>query len=162
MVIRCEGPGLNPPPPKKTLRVSHLALSSSRLLSRVTLAECAGITWLDLDRVEQRYLLAAGADTSVALYDTQVSGAVVWPCTTHRSGGRWCGPVRHTGQWGGGVALYVMEIRGAVVWPCTTWRSGGRWCDLVQHTGQGGGGVALYDKEGRGADPECRCGWWRG
>ena len=60
------------------------------------------------------------------------------------------------------MALYVMEIRGAVVWPCTTWRSGGRWCDLVQHTGQGGGGVALYDKEGRGADPECRCGWWRG
>lgn len=31
------------------------------------------VTWLDLDRVEQRYLLSAAADCSIAIYDTQVS-----------------------------------------------------------------------------------------
>ena len=51
----------------------------------------------------------------MALYNTQVRGAVVWPCTTHRSVGRWCGAVRHGDQGGGGVALYDMEVRGAVV-----------------------------------------------
>ena len=34
-------------------------------------AHTGGVTWLDLDAVEQRYLLAGAADASVAIYDTQ-------------------------------------------------------------------------------------------
>lgn len=43
----------------------------------------AGITWLDLDRVEGRYLLASAADASIAVYDTQQAqqGQVgYWSC----------------------------------------------------------------------------------
>ena len=39
-----------------------------------------GVTWLDLDRIEQRYLLAGAADGSIAAYDVQVRGTLRLPC----------------------------------------------------------------------------------
>ncbi|RMZ56155.1 hypothetical protein APUTEX25_004579 [Auxenochlorella protothecoides] len=49
-------------------RLSHLALDPGTLLRPLPLG---GVNWLDLERVEDRYLLAASSDASVLLYDTQ-------------------------------------------------------------------------------------------
>lgn len=54
----------------RDFRCSQLQLSSKFLTSVQQ-----GITWLDLDKVESRYLISAGADASVAVYDTQASNA---------------------------------------------------------------------------------------
>ena len=35
-------------------------------------AHTGGVLWLDLDHIDHRYLLAGGADGSVAAYDVQV------------------------------------------------------------------------------------------
>ncbi|KAL6780864.1 hypothetical protein ACKKBG_A08775 [Auxenochlorella protothecoides x Auxenochlorella symbiontica] len=48
--------------------LSHLALDPGTLLRPLPLG---GVNWLDLERVEDRYLLAASSDASVVLYDTQ-------------------------------------------------------------------------------------------
>ncbi|MEW5302760.1 MAG: hypothetical protein WDW36_005509 [Sanguina aurantia] len=45
--------------------------SKLQLSSKFLQSVQQGITWLDLDRLESRYLLCAGADASVAVYDTQ-------------------------------------------------------------------------------------------
>lgn len=52
-----------------TCRVASFHLSGARQFSR---AHDGGICWLDLEKVEHRYLLSSSADASVALHDTQV------------------------------------------------------------------------------------------
>ncbi|KAK9835172.1 hypothetical protein WJX81_003251 [Elliptochloris bilobata] len=54
-------------------RAHSLVLSGDKTISSV---HTGGVTWLDLDCVEERYLLAGAADGSVAAYDIQVPVAV--------------------------------------------------------------------------------------
>eukprot|EP00232_Nephroselmis_pyriformis_P015783 CAMPEP_0182875610 /NCGR_PEP_ID=MMETSP0034_2-20130328/13646_1 /TAXON_ID=156128 /ORGANISM="Nephroselmis pyriformis, Strain CCMP717" /LENGTH=118 /DNA_ID=CAMNT_0025008357 /DNA_START=151 /DNA_END=504 /DNA_ORIENTATION=- len=53
-----------------TRRVSGMALSRDKEMAP---ALRGGITWLDVDLVEARYLLAGATDASVAVYDTLVA-----------------------------------------------------------------------------------------
>ena len=46
-----------------------LAFSRSKAIQS---AHAGGVLWLDLDRIDHRYLLAGGADGSIAAYDVQV------------------------------------------------------------------------------------------
>jgi DNA excision repair protein ERCC-8 len=56
--------------PLSTLfRYSSLQLSQRKLFRS---AHRGGVTWLDLDHVEQRYLLSCASDASIAIYDTQL------------------------------------------------------------------------------------------
>ncbi len=72
----------------RTLDVSHdvafSGISSSGIqggpnAASASAAAAPGVLWLDLDQVEQRWLLAGTADATVAVYDTQVG----------------CGPLGH-------------------------------------------------------------------
>ena len=49
-------------------RARSLVFSGEKSISSV---HTGGVTWLDLDCVEERYLLAGAADGSVAAYDVQ-------------------------------------------------------------------------------------------
>ena len=49
-------------------RASCLEFSREKVINS---AHNGGVTWLDLDCVEERYLLAGAADGSVAAYDVQ-------------------------------------------------------------------------------------------
>uniref|UniRef100_A0A7S0WP23 DNA excision repair protein ERCC-8 n=1 Tax=Chlamydomonas leiostraca TaxID=1034604 RepID=A0A7S0WP23_9CHLO len=55
----------------RSRRCAGLELARSRNLSEV---HVGGVTWLELDTTEHRYLLTGGADGSVAVYDTQALG----------------------------------------------------------------------------------------
>jgi hypothetical protein len=55
--------------PRNWCRKLLLGFSNAKVIRS---AHGAGITWLDLDHVEQRYLLAGSADASVVAYDVQV------------------------------------------------------------------------------------------
>ncbi|KAL6780866.1 hypothetical protein ACKKBG_A08775 [Auxenochlorella protothecoides x Auxenochlorella symbiontica] len=61
-------PACSPQHLRSYARLSHLALDPGTLLRPLPLG---GVNWLDLERVEDRYLLAASSDASVVLYDTQ-------------------------------------------------------------------------------------------
>ena len=67
-----------PPPPPGAAPPLHFPPVSTRLLSLefshdkvIRSVHTGGVTCLDLDAVEQRYLLAGAADASIAVYDTQ-------------------------------------------------------------------------------------------
>jgi hypothetical protein len=58
--------------PTPWCRLPSLAFSNSK---HVVSAQGGGITWMDLDSVEHRYLLTAASDASIAAYDTWQPGA---------------------------------------------------------------------------------------
>ena len=53
----------------KKHRFSSLQLSQRKLFRS---AHRGGVTWLDLDHAEQRYLLSCASDASIAIYDSQL------------------------------------------------------------------------------------------
>ncbi|KAG7667760.1 putative WD repeat-containing protein ATCSA-1 [Nannochloris sp. 'desiccata'] len=53
----------------KRRRFSSLQLSQRKLFRSV---HRGGVSWLDLDHVEERYLLSCASDASIAIYDTQL------------------------------------------------------------------------------------------
>ncbi len=61
-----------------------LGFSDSRAIKSV---HQGGVTWLDLDHVEHRYLLAGAADASIAVYDMQQTPAGVCDPDGDGSGG---------------------------------------------------------------------------
>lgn len=62
-----------PTPPSPAARRLHaLEFSSSKVIRSV---HTGGVACLDLDAVEQRYLLAGAGDASIAIYDTQAPSA---------------------------------------------------------------------------------------
>ena len=75
-VAACSPHGVQPmlPPPRPTCRrrLHALEFSTSKVIRSV---HTGGVACLDLDAVEQRYLLAGAGDASLAIYDTQAPSA---------------------------------------------------------------------------------------
>jgi hypothetical protein len=55
-------------------RASNLQVSTTKSVDSV---HKGGVTWLDLDGIDHRWLLAAAADASVAAYDTEACTALI-------------------------------------------------------------------------------------
>lgn len=51
-------------------RASALSLSASRRIANV---QSQGVTWLDMDHVDERYMLAGYSSGAISLFDVQVS-----------------------------------------------------------------------------------------
>ena len=59
-------------------RASNLQVSTTKSVDSV---HKGGVTWLDLDGIDHRWLLAAAADASVAAYDTEACTALLFMMT---------------------------------------------------------------------------------